>query len=182
VTLHKSNLQHKLVLSYILVQLLVYELYSCCKALMMVTGMTETCWWRIIVRDWTYLLMCICWLITGSHWLKPKTLQIPWTIINTFHNTVPFKDVGCKVCAHLLILQREIYRISSRIFLLEFSCTPTDHTLPPRFTSLAEMIKLLAIIKQRLSRETVSRATQMKALLINNRVRAAAWNEQVATV
>jgi hypothetical protein len=126
--------------------------------------------------------MCICWLITGSHWLKPKTFQFPLTIINTSHNTVRFKDVGYRVCAHLLIQQREIFRISSRILLLEFSCTPTGHTLPPHFTSLAEMIKLLAIIKQRLSRETVSRATQMKVLLINNRVRAAACNQQVATV
>jgi hypothetical protein len=41
------------------------------------------------------------------------------------------------------------------------------------------MIKLMAIIKQRLSRETVSRAVQMKVLLINSRLTAAACNSKL---
>jgi hypothetical protein len=47
-TLHKNKLLHQLVLSYILVQLLVHELYSCCKTLMVIKGVTERCWWVII--------------------------------------------------------------------------------------------------------------------------------------
>ena len=57
-TIIRSNIKNQVVLSFFFT-----FICTCIDTLMVVTVVTKTCRWRIIICDWTYLKMCSCWFI-----------------------------------------------------------------------------------------------------------------------